>query len=45
MTRTFKGRPILPGNAEEIAEVSHVGFSPTAGYVEIVFWRVNVWCD
>ncbi len=37
MTKTFKGRPIFSGNAEESAEVSHVGFSPTAAYVEIVF--------
>ena len=38
MTKTFKGRPLLPGNAEETAEVSHVGFSPSASYVEIVFY-------
>ena len=37
MTKTFKGRPLLPGNAEETAEVSHVGFSPSASYVEVVF--------
>ena len=37
MSKTFKGRPLLTGNAEESAEVSHVGFSPTAAYMEIVF--------
>ena len=37
MSKTFKGRPLLQGNAEESAEVSHVGFSPTASYIEIVF--------
>jgi len=37
MTKTFKGRPLLPGNAEESAEVSRVGFSPSASYVDIVF--------
>ena len=37
MTKTFKGRPLLPGHAEETAEVSHVGFSPSASYVEVVF--------
>ena len=37
MSKIFKGRPLLQGNAEESAEVSHVGFSPTASYIEIVF--------
>ncbi len=37
MTKTFKGRPLLPGNVEETAEVSHVGFSPSASYIDIVF--------
>ena len=37
MTKTFKGRPLLPGNIEETAEVSHVGFSPSASYVDIIF--------
>ncbi len=37
MTKTFKGRPLLPGNAEETAEVSHVGFSPSASYIDIIF--------
>ncbi len=37
MTKTFKGRPLLPGNAEESAEVSRVGFSPSASYIDIVF--------
>jgi len=37
MTKTFKGRPLLSGNAEETAEVSHVGFSPSASYIEVVF--------
>jgi predicted aconitase with swiveling domain len=37
MTKIFKGRPLLPGNAEESAEVSRVGFSPSASYVDIVF--------
>ena len=37
MSKIFKGRPLLKGNFEEDAEVSHVGFSPTASYMEIVF--------
>ena len=37
MSKKFKGRALLQGNAEESAEVSHVGFSPTASYIEIVF--------
>jgi predicted aconitase with swiveling domain len=37
MSKIFKGRPILQGNAESSAEVSHVGFSPTASYIDIVF--------
>ena len=37
MSKIFKGRPLLQGNTEESAEVSHVGFSPTASYMEIVF--------
>jgi len=37
MTKAFKGRSLLPGNIEETAEVSHVGFSPSASYVEVVF--------
>lgn len=37
MSKTFKGRPLLQGNFEESAEVSHVGFSPTASYMDIVF--------
>ena len=37
MSKIFKGRPLLKGNFEECAEVSHVGFSPTASYMEIVF--------
>ncbi len=37
MIKTFKGRPLLPGNVEELAEVSHVGFSPSASYIDIVF--------
>ena len=37
MSRIFKGRPVFPGNAEETAEVSHVGFSPTASYIDVVF--------
>ena len=37
MSKIFKGRTLLSGNAEESAEVSHVGFSPTASYIEIVF--------
>ncbi len=37
MSKKFKGRVLLPGNAEETAEVSHVGFSPTASYIDVVF--------
>jgi len=37
MNKTFKGRPLLSGTAEDTAEVSHVGFSPSASYVEVVF--------
>ena len=41
MTKTFKGRPLLPGNVEETAEVSHYGFSTSAVYVEVVFKDTN----
>jgi predicted aconitase with swiveling domain len=37
LTKTFKGRPLLSGNYEESAEVSRVGFSPSASYIDIVF--------
>ena len=37
MTKTFKGRPVLAGNVEDTAEVSHYGFSTSAVYIEIVF--------
>lgn len=37
MSKKFKGRPLLPGNVEEIAEVSHVGFSPSASWIDIIF--------
>ncbi len=37
MSKKFKGRVLLSGNAEETAEVSHVGFSPTASYIDVVF--------
>jgi len=37
MSKKFKGRVLLAGNAEESAEVSHVGFSPTASYIDVVF--------
>ncbi len=37
MTKTFKGRPLLSGTAEETAEVSHVGFSPSASWMDIIF--------
>jgi len=37
MSKIFKGRPLLKGNTEEAAEVSHVGFSPTASYIDVVF--------
>lgn len=37
MSKIFKGRPIFPGNAEETAEVSRVGFSPSATWVEVIF--------
>ena len=41
MTKTFKGRPLLPGNVEDTAEVSHYGFSTSAVYVEVVFKDSN----
>ena len=41
MTKTFKGRPVLPGNCEDTAEVSHYGFSTSAVYVEVVFKDSN----
>ena len=41
MTKTFKGRPVLPGNVEDTAEVSHYGFSTSAVYVEVVFKDAN----
>lgn len=37
MSKIFKGRPLLRGNAEDSAEVSHAGFSPTASYIDVVF--------
>ena len=37
MTKTFKGRPVLPGKVEDTAEVSHYGFSTSAVYIEVVF--------
>ena len=37
MSKKFKGRPLLPGNVEETAEVSHVGFSPSASWIDIIF--------
>ena len=37
MSKIFKGRPLLPGNVEESAEVSRVGFSPTASYIDVIF--------
>ncbi len=41
MTKTFKGRPVLPGNVEDTAEVSHYGFSTSAVYIEVVFKDSN----
>ena len=41
MTKTFKGRPLLPGNVEESAEVSHYGFSTSAAYIDVVFLDSN----
>ncbi len=35
-TKTFKGRPALPGNVEGLAEVSRVGFNTAASYIELV---------
>jgi len=40
-TKTFKGRPVLPGKVEDTAEVSHYGFSTSAVYVEVVFKDSN----
>ncbi len=40
-TKTFKGRPVLPGNVEDTAEVSHYGFSTSAVYIEVVFKYSN----
>jgi predicted aconitase with swiveling domain len=37
MSKKFKGRPLLPGNVEETAEVSRVGFSPSASWMDIIF--------
>ena len=37
MSKIFKGRAVMPGKAEESAEVSHVGFSPSASWIEIIF--------
>ncbi len=37
MSKKFKGRPLLPGNVEETAEVSRVGFSPSASWIDIIF--------
>ena len=41
MTKTFKGRPVLSGNVEDTAEVSHYGFSTSAVYIEVVFKDSN----
>ncbi len=41
MTKTFKGRPVLPGNVEDTAEVSHYGFSTSVVYIEVVFKDSN----
>jgi len=37
MSKIFKGRPVMPGTAEESAEVSTVGFSPSASWIDIIF--------
>ncbi len=37
MSKKFKGRPLLPGNLENSAEVTRVGFSPSASYMDIIF--------
>ena len=36
MSKTFKGRPALPGKLEGSAEVSHLGFNTCAAYVEVM---------
>ena len=36
MTKTFKGRPLLSGNTEGSAEVSHVGFNTASSFIELV---------
>jgi predicted aconitase with swiveling domain len=41
MSKTFKGRPALPGNLEGSAEVSHVGFNTCAAYVEVMIAGSN----
>ena len=40
-TKTFKGRPLLAGDVQGLAEVSHVGFDTAASYVELVTRRSN----
>ena len=37
MTKIFKGRPVLIGNVEGKAVVSHVGFNTCASYLGLVF--------
>ncbi len=41
MSKTFKGRPALPGELEGSAEVSHVGFNTCAAYVEVMISGSN----
>lgn len=36
MSRTFRGRPALPGNVDGPAMVSHVGFNTCATYVDVL---------
>ena len=35
-TKTFKGRPAVPGSAAGAAEVSHIGFNTCATYVDVL---------
>jgi predicted aconitase with swiveling domain len=42
VTRTFKGRPILPGNLEGQALVTHVGFNTYASFFTSIHALVEV---
>ena len=40
-TKTFKGRPAVPGAVEGSAEVSEIGFNTCATYVDVLISGVD----